>query len=654
MNWIILSSILFGMVHPGSKLILNTGIELIDFCVLYIGIRLIIQIPLYLKNFKLTHKQKKVPWVILIFFGLVGALLQLSEFFGLSKGLSVSTVTFLVYSHPVWSLLLSYFINKEKAGVNEIIRVAIGLVGIYFISVQAINSGIDFDLRIIAPIFAGFMIALWSSLSNRLRKMGLTSIEVSFFYDLFAFGSLVLFLIYNGNIDQHIYHTFKWIQIPYNFLLICFYSVAIGLLPNFLFYLGSGSSSNLNASLLLLIEPIIASITAYLFMSENISSLFIFGAVLIIISGFNFIDYFKLFRNQYSKFIKINFILLIFFLFSLSPINIYANNIYLVELSPQNQSDYTISEELKLINNSSDIALNKIRELFPKCKLDIEKNIKFGSEEELYKYTNSIGSLSNPIAIVGLSRSTFARIGAKSLQNSNTVGISIGASSAKFDEINPNFYSIVSPLVSQVEKIKSESLKFKCNKTLGIFDLKDPLSVDYKDNFFKLYGENGKIVDSLEIEKLKNISESCVFIGINFAKSAKLIFDLSKMKINHIFGTGDWSIHAKELQKTIENITQINTQIHAPTGWLPNLNKNSVDFSKKLKEIYKISANPIGAYTYDSLLVAAETICEKKSIKHIILSGRVKSYLLRNYYGISSSQNLLSDMNMIHFGVENE
>lgn len=649
MSWILLSSVLFGLVHPGSKMILTQGISVIDFCILYVSVRLISQFPFYIKKVVSTPSIKNFPWHLLVLFGLVGAALQFSEFFGLSKGLPVSTVTFLVYSHPVWSLILSHFVNKEKIGTNEVIRVLIGILGIYFISYQIIKTGVNFDLKIIAPIFAGFLIALWSSLSNKLRKSGLTAFDVSFFYDLFAFIALVLIAQQESTFYEHSYQIWKWVQSPLNIFSIIFFSIFVGLLPNYLFYLGSGTCSNLNASLLLLIEPVVATTTAFLFMNETVTPLFFLGAIFILLSGINYFNYYSIYNRYLLGFLKFRYFFLFLFLFY--PFNLLAKKLYLVEVTPRNQLDYTISDEMKLIDSSAKLAMKKTLEIFPKCEIQIITHLQSGTDEELFNYLSNINNFNDQVAVVGLSRSIFARIGARALQNKNILGISIGASSANFNKINNKFYSVVSPLKSQVEKIRKESLVLGCKTILGIFDSKDPLSADYKASFLEVFGKNGKTIDLDSGNLTKGNLSSCVFIGLNFSKSVEILRHISDKKVTQIFGTGDWSIHATELENaiSIKDVLKNHQKIHTPSGWYGELNKKSSMFNSIIKNKFKLEPNPLGAYTFDSLLIASEYLCEKKPVSLIIEKGKTKSSFLRNYTGISDSQNIISKMNMIHF-----
>jgi hypothetical protein len=276
----------------------------------------------------------------------------------------------------------------------------------------------------------------------------------------------------------------------------------------------------------------------------------------------------------------------IFILFIL-PISVFAKQILLIEISPQNDMDYTVAEELKLISSSAELAFNKAKKVFPKCQLDMIKHIESGTEEDLYKIISENNSPSNTSAVVGLSRSTFARIGAKALQNKNILGISIGASSAKLYELNSKFYSIASELKNQVVAIHDKTLKLKCKETIGVFDSTDSLSSEYKNKYLEIFKEKNNFINTTPTSILEKIKPSCVFIGMNFSKSIEIIRQLLGMNISHIFGTGDWSIHSTELKKYLNDSLSTNgsTKFYSPTGWLSNQNKKSLMYSKSLKEI---------------------------------------------------------------------
>lgn len=606
--------------------------------------------PIFFKRKLLGHSKEINIWPLIILFGFIGTLLQLSEFFGLYKGLPVATVTFLVYSHPIWSLILSKVINKEQININSLIKVILGIIGIYFIFIDAAGESIKFELRIILPILAGFLIALWSSLSNKIRKSGLDALEISFYYDLFAFFFLLLFIGISGELPITINNVYFWLLRDVNFLYMIIFSLLIGLLPNFLFYLGSGYVTNLNASLLLLIEPVIASLFAFFFYNEKCSPSFLIGALLVLSAGLDF-DALK------RKLISLKYLSLILFacIFLLYPLKSVGKQLFFIEFSPPNQINYLNSNEQNLLDKTIDLALENANKLFPKCAIPFQKYIKFGTDEELFSFINkNIQTSSDKTIILGLSRSLFAQIGAKATSNKeNVVGLSIGASSTKFKSLNSNFFSVVSPLDSQLEVIKQKSLDLKCSKLSGVFDPNDALSSEIKFKFSSFTKRTIIEINSNDAElridnDIKN--SDCVFVGLNFSKSSAVLDLLFKIdSVKYLFGTGDWSIYSEELLKILENQKKSKVKIFTPTGWMPSVSKNSLNYKSTLFRKYKLLANPIGAYAYDSILIGHEALCTDKSFKQVILHGKSKKHLLRNYTGISSSNNFLSKIYLIQW-----
>jgi drug/metabolite transporter (DMT)-like permease len=156
--YVLLSALLFGLVHPGSKLILSSGMPLILFCLLYVGIRLVTQLPFVLikGSYRITGEKN---YILVLGLGFVGALLQVSEFAGISDGVNVSVVTFLVYSHPVWSMLISKFFSSDKWDKIDYIKLGLAVLGILF--VLGPEKLFYFDIKLYwAPLCAGFLIAV--------------------------------------------------------------------------------------------------------------------------------------------------------------------------------------------------------------------------------------------------------------------------------------------------------------------------------------------------------------------------------------------------------------------------------------------------------------------------------------------------------------
>lgn len=281
----ILSVLLFGFVHPGSKIILGTNISLLHFCLLYSGFRLLTQIPIVLvkKHYLIPSK---IHLLLLVGMGLIGAALQLTEFKGITDGLPVSVVTFLLYSYPLWTVLLSWLINGESITSESIIKVVLSIIGMIFILKSQLQD-FKFDSALVFPIIASVLMALWICLSNLSKKKGCSSWSISFYYDLFAFLTLINLTYFNEGFT-FVSSVKTWMLHDYNSLLILGYAVILGVAPNLLFYKASQNLSAMAASLLLLFEPVISTLTSALIWNETITVSFMIGAALLLVSNIPF------------------------------------------------------------------------------------------------------------------------------------------------------------------------------------------------------------------------------------------------------------------------------------------------------------------------------------------------------------------------------
>lgn len=291
----IVSVFLFGFVHSGAKLILETGIGLLPFCFLYSGFRLVVQLPYILKN-KLYIVSPRKQVLLLTCLGLVGAALQLCEFSGIDQGISVGAVTFLIYSYPLWSILLSLFINREKVNFASLGRVLFAVVGISFIIRDHLQT-FEMSISLLFPIAASFLMALWISLSSLAKQRNLDSWSLSFYYDLFSFAALLIVFFFKQTPSDLL--EFKiWLSSASHLVSIAMYSVFFGIVPNILFYNAMKGISAFKASLLLLFEPVISSVIALFLWNDSVGPSFWFGAALIVGSNltYNF-NVKKLFRK---------------------------------------------------------------------------------------------------------------------------------------------------------------------------------------------------------------------------------------------------------------------------------------------------------------------------------------------------------------------
>ena len=627
MMYIWLSAVLFGMVHPGSKVFLSSGLPLDLFCLGYIGIRLVVQLPFVIRT-KAYKIEKVSDLKIIAILGLIGASLQLSEFSGIAEGASVSTVTFLVYTHPFWSIILSKFIFKEELGVAGAIKLGFAAVGIFLI-VGVENISLENLHEHWVSLFAGLIIACWIKISNVARKKGFSSLKTNFYYDFMSTICLLVFIVFQGTFEN-ITVLGDYLSTPSQFLLLFGYSILIGLLPNLLFYKGSASVDSTTAGYVLLLEPVIAASTAWLVWNEQISLTFLIGAIFILAANFPV----ELFKNQ-LKWLAAPIGLILLTGASLAG---EIKKITLLEIIPQDSSEYTVSYEKKQIEFAARLALSAVK-VNASCPLELESNLEMGSEEYLVARVKALAKAPGERILLGISRTNFARVAAKAAKGTQIRAISVGASTSNLGTINPRFMTMVNPWEEQFVLIQKLLKDNNCTPemTLGVFDPSHFLS----QNFLRAY-KKAKLGQWVSIGKREKIdfSRRCLFIGLNFADSATILKDVKGSEL--VIGTGDWNMSIVELDAIALKLARSIT-IHVPTGWRPDVNSNSRLFDQAFRKLTGEEPSPIAAYVYDGVLLSAHALCHKVDI----LKEAVNlPSMLRTYKDITPTGNLLSPMHV--------
>jgi drug/metabolite transporter (DMT)-like permease len=278
MKYIICSVILFGLIHPLSKLILDSGIDLYSFCFLFVFIRLLVQLPffIYFKSYKNLNKKSIFN---LIAIGLIGSFLQLSEFYSIKSGIPVPVVSFLVFLHPLWTTLFGLIFKIEKISKEKIFKIILAFIGTLIIFSGQFQS-IGNILHLIPAILAGVLLSSWIIFSGKAKKQGLNNLQISFSFDLIS--SITLFSIWFFSHNYNPVDTLHWLNKIQNISFITLYSILIGLIPNLLFYKSVNLLSPISVGLIMLFEPIISTFFSVVLLEDNIGINFFVGSIFII------------------------------------------------------------------------------------------------------------------------------------------------------------------------------------------------------------------------------------------------------------------------------------------------------------------------------------------------------------------------------------
>jgi drug/metabolite transporter (DMT)-like permease len=268
---IVIPSIIWGTVGINVRLLSDHGLEpfTINFFNMLIGSIFIYYFARYKgKHVKFKHKPNVMFHLILqgIFFGLTVILLFFAFIYT-----SISNASFLQQTMPLWVMVLSAIYLKEKITARKITALLIAILGVYLL----------FTVHISASSYRGDLLALISSFTFsgmilNARKLKNVSEYTTTFFQLSVACVMMLpfMLIRLGHDSPH--------NLIYVIALLLFLGIVnTGITQRLMLY-GLRYVEASKASLINLIEPISATILAFIVLSQKITIQSVIGIVLIL------------------------------------------------------------------------------------------------------------------------------------------------------------------------------------------------------------------------------------------------------------------------------------------------------------------------------------------------------------------------------------
>lgn len=186
----------------------------------------------------------------------------------LESGASVAVI--LLYTSPIFVLLLSVFLFKEKITFIKVLALIFTFIGCVFVSGIGSNSGLSLKGFSIG-LCAGFGYALYSIFSRfALKKYNI--LTVIFYTFLFSAVSIIPFC----NVSEiFVMFNMKTVLLSGGIAILC------TVLP-YIFYTFSLSGLETGmAAILVTVEPLVATLLGFFLWKEDVSVLKIIGIILI-------------------------------------------------------------------------------------------------------------------------------------------------------------------------------------------------------------------------------------------------------------------------------------------------------------------------------------------------------------------------------------
>ncbi|WP_026486002.1 DMT family transporter [Caldanaerobius polysaccharolyticus] len=226
----------------------------------------------HIKDKKIKLTVKDVLYVSLI--GVVNVVLSMS-FLQIGINTTKASLAAVIFSsNPLFVMISAYFILKENLNFEKILGLIIGIIGIIIVFYRDLNLGKSYTYGIAMLILSAITYGIYTSMGKKFSQKTDSMIMNSL---SFIIGSLLLLPVLLIKHYPIFYMPHKAL-LPMAYLTffvtgIAYYTYFVGLT-----YMNAGAGS-----MVFFVKPILASLLAWLFLSEKISIQLVIGTLVILV-----------------------------------------------------------------------------------------------------------------------------------------------------------------------------------------------------------------------------------------------------------------------------------------------------------------------------------------------------------------------------------
>lgn len=197
---------------------------------------------------------------------------------------SMAVAAILLYTSPIFVLIFSAILFKERLTVKKIIALILAVLGCAFVTGVFSSGGSQLSVSgIIIGIGAGVGYALYSIFGRYALERGYHSATISFYTFLFCTIGLLVSSPFVCPIGETIGKIAAGSTLK-DILLICGIAFFVTVLPYLLYTLGLSGIENSKAGIIASIEPVVAALLGLLVYGETLSLASIMGMVMVLVA----------------------------------------------------------------------------------------------------------------------------------------------------------------------------------------------------------------------------------------------------------------------------------------------------------------------------------------------------------------------------------
>jgi drug/metabolite transporter, DME family len=283
--FIILAGILYGTITPGGQFLMERGLSLYEVTFYRSLLVFVILLPVVLIKPRYMPKGDKILFYAV--YGLIGGLLELLLFSGLALGVPVALTVLLLYTQPVWTIFIGRLVLGEKITFVKLGSVFLGLAGMAILLKSWETGGVGSSAGVAAALAAGVLLSLWVILGKRSAMLDQHYITTTFGWSGFASLWLLLLLpLFSRLVSDKGLVNLSLSLTRANWIYLAAFALLGGAIPHLLFYRSLERISASVAGIILLLEPVSATVIAWILLSQRIGLYILLGGVFILLSNY--------------------------------------------------------------------------------------------------------------------------------------------------------------------------------------------------------------------------------------------------------------------------------------------------------------------------------------------------------------------------------
>lgn len=284
--YLFLGAFLFAFNGIISKIVLLDEISAWRLTQIRTGGAFVILFTFYIifKRHELKPSKAELPWLIL--FGIVGVALVQALYFVAIERMYIGIALLIEFTAPIWILLFLRFVLKKHVPRGLWYAIALAFTGLLMIT--QVWSGLSVDqIGLLAAIFDALALAGYFLIGDLLGKtkssgaiatwgFGVATLILLFALPLWNFPTAAL------SNDMNLLGRFENYQLP-GWALVLWIVVMGTIAPYLLVISGLKILSASTASIFGMIEPVLAGIFAWWWLSERLTAIQLVGCMVVIV-----------------------------------------------------------------------------------------------------------------------------------------------------------------------------------------------------------------------------------------------------------------------------------------------------------------------------------------------------------------------------------